>query len=380
MFPYLFVFIVSIFSTYLAEKFIKGKSKILFLFFSVIAVLFPSLLAGFRDVGIGTDTLVYVESVWKQVVPMNSLHDLIRSYNQERFDVEFIYLLINYVASRFGHGIFNIFFLTNFIVILFIYLSAYDNRKRAPMWLIMFMFLFGFYNLSLNLVRQFIAVAISVYCVKYIEQKSWWKILLSLILLKFTHSTAIFYVVFVGIYLLSLLQYKLKPLILITISIGASVFFLFLDYILLFAVASGLLPAKYAAYESGDAILSIWSLVLYNVLLLLILVFSYVFYRRNKQIKTQLMAYSYSKFYGIIILLTALMSQYAFRLSYYFFMVCDCIFIPRALVLLKKKSKKWYYLSLFVTLFLVVFIWYIYYVRNNSAETYPYKSRILGII
>ena len=72
MLPYLFVFAISIFSTYLAQLCYNRNNKFLFVLFSAVAILTPALLAGFRDSGIGTDTEIYVDDIWNQFKHINS--------------------------------------------------------------------------------------------------------------------------------------------------------------------------------------------------------------------------------------------------------------------------------------------------------------------
>lgn len=191
---YLFVFFISVLFTYLAQK--SVSQKLFFYLFSIIAILFPSLLAGFRNSGIGTDTLVYVDKIWYNMLHINSFIEFINAYYNGIFDEssEFIYLLINWGTSKLGNDVQWIYFTTNLCVILPIYCAIYDHRKKGPMWLSMTIFLLLYYNSSLNLVRQSIALALCVYSYKYLEQGQWFKALIGSVIIMNTHNTGIFYI------------------------------------------------------------------------------------------------------------------------------------------------------------------------------------------
>lgn len=376
MLPYLFVFAISIFSTYLAQLCYNRNNKFLFVLFSAVAILTPALLAGFRDSGIGTDTKVYVDDIWNQFKHINSWGQFYKYYIDEDFDdIEFVYLVLNYIASLFGRDVGLIYFLSNFVVVLLIYLAAFDNRERVSMWFIMFVFLFGYYNQSLNLVRQSIALAMGVYFFKYLENKQWIKLIISLIIIKYTHNTGIFYIGFVGAYLLAVGKYKLKPLILL-ITLFCSVFiFLYFDFIVGFFVLSGILPQKFLYYLSGDEV-DYTSLFIFHFIISMILLTIYIYNSKSDQ-KEELLSYAFLNLLGSILILTSLVSIWSFRVAFYFLFLSECLFLPRAFYIMKEKYKLEYLLMLVVTIFLIVTVWYKVIIVNNDNDTYPYNSEFL---
>lgn len=68
MWPYLFVFSISILSTQIATIGINRNNKVVFYCFSIIALSFPILLAAFRDDRIGTDMQSYVMDYFEALV------------------------------------------------------------------------------------------------------------------------------------------------------------------------------------------------------------------------------------------------------------------------------------------------------------------------
>ncbi|WP_333854531.1 EpsG family protein [Epilithonimonas sp.] len=374
MLPYLLIFFISIFCTFLAEKTVD-KNKILFFFFSAIAVLAPSLLAGFRDSGVGTDTKIYVDRVWGVFKHVNDWNQFYKYYTRDAFsDIEFVYLLLNFIGSRFGEKVNIIYFITSFVITLLVYLSAFENRKKSSMWLVMFIFLFGYYNQSLNLVRQTIALGIGLYGFKYLEDRKWIKVILLLILLKYTHNTGIFYIGFAGAYLLSVLKYKAKYITLI-ITLFCSIFiFIYFDFLIGFLVLSGILPSKFLFYLSGDTI-DYTSLFIFHFIISIILMTIYVF-KINSLEKDSLLSFAFINLLGSILILTSLVSVWSFRVAFYFLFISECLFLPRALYLMRNKRLE-YIIMMITIIFLYLFFWNKVYIINNDNDTYPYKSEII---
>lgn len=380
MIIYLAVFLISIYSTWIAEKSIKQKP--IFFFFSCIAILTPTILAGCRDSGIGTDTLIYVDEYWYRIVNTRGWDDFIKSYNQEVFDsIEPVYLFINWIASLFGNEVQWAYFMTNLSVILPIYCATYDNRKKAPMWLSMTIFLFLYYNASLNLVRQSIALAFCIYSYKYLEQKKWIRLSIWCVIIINAHNTGIFYILFVFIHIVwnVIKKGKLRTSLLILLSTALPVLLTFFNYIILIAVAIGTLPSKYLMYISeedeenvGKSLALIYAIIFLTILLCRR-------YSSNITKKEFISYVLYNKLFGLILFCASLISKWAYRISYYFNYPVDCIFLPQAIYSLRKKNKKLYHIITFLFTFFLIVMWYWLIVIRKEHATIPYKSKLLGI-
>lgn len=126
---YIIVFLFTTFFTYVAQRTVT--QKVFFYFFSALAVLSPAMLAGFRDSGIGTDTLIYVDHVWTKVLLVPAWDDFMYSYSNKDFqDIEFFYLLLNWLVSQISTDVHSIYFAANLVVIYFVYRAAYDKRTK----------------------------------------------------------------------------------------------------------------------------------------------------------------------------------------------------------------------------------------------------------
>ena len=336
---YLFVFIVSVFCTFLAQKWVKTKP--LFLFFSAIAILFPSALAGFRDIGIGTDTIVYSRDIFYLVKSQHySFVGFLKNYtNNEYQGLEFVYLLLNYLVSIFFNEVGWFHFFANLIVVLFFYLAAYDNRRKASMWMVMLFFLFLFYNASLNIMRQSMAVAMSLYAFKHIENKEWIKSVIWLVIIFNTHSSGIFFAFLFIVHWLSYLKKRrLSTALQVTLAAATSLFFIYFNSMLTLLVVFSDRFVKYSQLYANENKTAVGkTFLVFYILILFIMMFSkkQVYEKQFRNISF----YIYCKILGILFFLTSLISVTASRISWYL-NVLDCIFIPRVLHDISLKNKR----------------------------------------
>ena len=384
MIIYLFVFLLSTIFTYIAESNLK-KAKTnfpLFVFLSIAAILCPVLLATFRDPGVGTDTLGYVQEVWNQFTRLGNINNILYAYqNGEFYDFEIVYLLINAIAIIFGNDIHWLYFITSLFIILPIYIAIYNNRHRAPMWIGMIFFLLLYYNYSLNMVRQSVALAFCIYSFKYVEQKKWIKLFIWLLIIINTHNTGIFYLLFIAIYLISYIPSKyLKNILLFISYFSIILIFSAFDFLLIISVSWGIISDKYLIYltNNNQTDLDLTTTIEY----LFIILISYISLQilRKKIIQyNEVNNYIKYEFLGTLLFCAALISQWAFRLSFYFNYPIDCLFLPRMFMLVKCRSKSLYQLLLLITIGFLLLVWYWTTVITKVNEVYPYKSELLGI-
>lgn len=371
-------------STYIAEKNIRNKFS--FIFFSIITILLPSLLAGFRDPGIGTDTLIYVDRIWHNIQYIHDWRDFVYAYQQKMFDdIEIGYLFLNLVASLFGHDVYLIYFLANFVVILLVYLTAYNYRKRVPMWLIISMFLFLYYSLSLNLVRQSIALATGLYSFKFLEQRDWVKLSIWVIITLMAHNTGIFFLFFIGLYwIYSQFNSSNKRKIFLYVTFICTILlFVYLQQIILLFVSWRLIPAKFLSYMSNEnAGQGGRSALVLNAALFLILGYIKVFInKRNYNMQQQkLINFAwFAKLISLLLFALTFVSLWCYRIAYYFSFTVDILLIPMAIQLIKFKNKSRYTFLIILVHFIVVFMWLWLIVYKNENEIIPYKSALLGL-
>lgn len=162
MITYIVVFLFTIVFTYFAQKSIE-KSRFLFLFFSTCVLVIPSLFAAFRDITVGVDVRVYECYVFQQAKSVNSLSDLLSISKLEPF-----FVILNYISSLVSDKINFALFVIQFSVLFFAYVAIVRVRDIVPMWIMMLLFMLGYYNLSFNLMRQCIAITYIMFAYTYL--------------------------------------------------------------------------------------------------------------------------------------------------------------------------------------------------------------------
>lgn len=186
MAPYIIVILLTTFFSFLAQKAIN-RSKALFVLFSFFVLFVPSLFAAFRDITVGVDVRVYECYVFQQARSVNSLSDLLSISKLEPF-----FVFINYISSRLSDKINVALFFIQLSVMFFAYLSIVRMRDSVPMWIMMLLFMLGYYNLSFNLMRQCIAITYIMFAYTYLlKDDKILKFILIGSMAFFMHKTAI---------------------------------------------------------------------------------------------------------------------------------------------------------------------------------------------
>lgn len=375
MIIYICVFILSITFTYFAEK---SRNKINFILCSVVAILFPSILAGIRDSGIGTDTQVYVDSSWYiiETYANQPITIFIKDILNGDVQLEIAYNLIGYCIAFLGGNIHWFYFILNFIVLLFVYLTINDNKHNASMSLMMFVFLFTFYNISLNLVRQSLALSICLYAYKYIEKKQWKNFIIFQVFAMLTHNTAFFFILVIPFhFLLESKRTVLNKYFVYAILLITPFAFSLSDIIISYLVLVGFLPIHFLNYTTQNAenMIVRSALVVYLCLWLTM----YIGAKYSKISIFNARKYLSFYFFSSELFFSSYFSQFAFRISYYFSYLSNIIFIPRLIRLMISKNRPVGLIFKWVICALIIFYWYWSIVVHNGNETIPYKSKIL---
>lgn len=335
----------------------------------------PILIAGLRDLGVGTDTRIYTGYYWGE-----ASHCSLSALFDDSADFEGIdkgYLLLNMFCHLFSDDVWVILFVSSVITFFFVFLGVEKLKHRYDFkyWIFAFYFLFIYYNQTFNYMRQFCALAMVFCAFGCYLKKEYYACLILLLFAYFFHSSSLVFLLIPAMYLLAGAKSKTLRL---SIEWGIVVFFIcilfFFWKILAIAVDLGLVLSVYGdrygngtEYEPGQ--------IDYSNILLYIVNFVFIIYAGFKKILNR-MDYNFVLMLHIVYGLTySLMtiSTYLFRISYYFGIVEMAYMV---IILSSKKFPKLFSLSYYIIL---VICWYYYFIYHNSCETYPYKSFILGI-
>jgi hypothetical protein len=281
--------------------------------------------------------------------------------------IEPLYLLLAQIATWSENDLAMLLFLSHLIIITCFYIGFYRLKKYSPVWLSVFLFCFLIYNMSLQLSRQMISIAIVFLGATFLLEKKILIFSVSLLLAICFHRSAI-----LGALLIPFL-YTNNRKIVIGIFISIAIFFSAFNYLLPLIKTIGL--EKFVKYgEVGaerEGRLSISELLLH-----LIFLGSFLILSRKKL--DHIRNVSWLFICEFILNLFQLRSAFLGRIGYYLY-VFYIPFLPHVVFLnYENKIKNKPVRVAGIMLFIIAY-WAYVYIYSRAAATYPYTSAILGI-
>ena len=201
---YLVCFALSVLFAYLAQR---TKSRRNFYLLSVVSIALPVLLAGFRHYGVGIDTMNYYvkDLYWAGALKADSLWECLKGCFTKGYGDPLFALLMGIVAQTTGS--FTAFLVVaQAVIIIGVYIGVYRHRKYINPAFVLSIFYLFFFNSSLNVMRQYMAMAVLFAFLADIPQKKWWRYLVGLCIAFMLHSTAIIGIGPLALY--AVLEYK----------------------------------------------------------------------------------------------------------------------------------------------------------------------------
>lgn len=373
MIIYVISFAVSCFIIYLAEK---NKDKTLSTILLWLAILVTAVVAGLRADTIGTDIRTYVEPMYSLAKQSNSYVEFLNSsffkeyVNMKISSFEPGYSLFVYiVAKSVGSLAANLFF-TQLFINTFILFGIWHFRDKMNVWLGMLVFYTLFYNESLNMIRQWMAMSVLIYGFKYLVEQRWGSYLLCVLFATTFHSSGLVGILFLLVYyllsvvndnakiLVSLSSRKISLKVTITVLVTTLLAFLFLNTQVISTLLNGIGKSDYVAgYMKNEICFSLIRLL--NVLPMVLL---YIF--RNKTIKKDA-----RYFFAITVFSSIAVAQFSTVTTFGgrildFFTMYNVYTMP----LLTKNSKA----LKFLVIVYCIFYWWYYIVFLRYNETVPY--------
>lgn len=345
----------------------------------VIGLLFPILLATFRDTTIGSDVEYYVVPYFKSACAINGFSDYVAYIGKGQTDLA--YAMINYIISRFTHDISFLFFVVQTIIVGFVFAGFWHMRGKAYPWLSMLFYYLLFYNMSLSTVRQSCALAISFCAVciafRYSFSKSQMIKIVGLIFLAILfHSSA----VFTFVVLLICLLFERKKIKLTTFVIGATVICLIFGVFFneFMPVLLGIISLVNIKYTNTFFLLtdnvgaSGYKSII--IMALIVLFFQLIINKRKvnqmKCIDNALMGFDI-----VYILSMLFLSKIAFtvRLLYYIQVLWPLSFGQINIIFGGKKANR--IISTVILILIALTYWTYFYVIGGVHGTFPYLFR-----
>ncbi len=231
-------------------------SKLSLLFIVVINII----VFGLRDIGVGTDTLVYIDIYFYIASSLESIYDIAFFSNFDKG-----YMLFAYIASSFGNDSRLLLFFTELFIITFMTLGLFELKKTLKYnitWFMLF-FIFLYQRETINLMRQFCAMSLLFYGYSLYLQKKNVHYFVCQILAYFFHSSSVIFIIVPLTHFVSQMDTRIKFLYL---GLGAFVLMIFVflfHHILPIINTLGLLRESY--FDSYGASSSIEGLELFSL-------------------------------------------------------------------------------------------------------------------
>ena len=344
--------------------------------FSAISILLPVLLAGFRDFSSGTDTLNYLNQdyYWGGFMKEGSFSAYLDYYYATGLREDLFPIYVGSIAALTGN--FRVFLLiSHLIIITGVYVGAFRFKHHAQPELILLLFYLLYFNNSLNIMRQFMALAVVFAFFADLEKHEllyYLRYFLVVAIMTQIHSiTMVFYVP--GIFMLLLYSGKdrkpsvqIRTVILCSFIILVTVFFKPLVNMIL---DTPILSGRYAYYFNHAGVGQMSTVRL--CLLLLELGGILLLYRKLNEKNSCFHFYllNFIAFFAVQLLAPSLYDGRRLTLYFAFANMVTIAMLPPCL------EKKWQRRLANITIIcLATAYWYHTYVLGNASETFPYLS------
>ncbi len=241
---YMLIYIVAGFFFYLADKEISSNRDRKSIKFLAAGVIVLCLFAATRGENVGTDMQVYAIPLYNNTKALNSLATIL----SQDLRIEKIYYILAYISSHFFGRIEVFLFTLELLVFLPVTICIYKERKKIRMVVAMTFFMLLYYPMSLNAMRQSIAVAFLLLAISFfLNKKKLWSLVLSVVSIYF-HSSAIIGIIILAIIIgISKIRKTIAKFITAIASVGFGFVFATRWYsIANSAIQIGLLPIKYS--------------------------------------------------------------------------------------------------------------------------------------
>lgn len=317
--------------TFIGDIFTKHKNSKNILFIWII-VLF--IISAFRY-QIGKDYINHAWAGWT-IVNSKDIYEIILYIKNSGIEIGGMVVgyILNFIFHNYQCYIIGLSLIE--CVLLYNCIIRYSEKKYYILSLLVFYF--SFYLQSLNISRQYVAVLICMYSFRYIEEKSFGRFLIIILVAYLFHRSAI---VFLVAYLFQYITINKKNIIIISgiVLIGS---FIFKDLLSFLVNITGLYDTYTFESRSGT-----FNGILISLIYFLPIIYIYIVGKNKFNLKDELLFKIY--FWGVIFYLYSSQFFYFNRISLYF-----RIFFIFAILLVFKYSKFSINKKVFLYLYLIL--------------------------
>ena len=379
MVVYLFMFISCSLCAGLVQHFYKNKKRILSTFFAILAVFIPSIIAGIRNINVGTDIKVYGIYMFN----IARSHSIIGYFGIVGTG-DILYSFLNILTSLLSDNIHVLLFIIQFINCSIVFIAIFKERENIHMSLSYFIFLSTLYFRQLNLLRQGLALSFVLLAFVLFKNKKIKSTIFCMIIASLFHATAILAIPLFVIYKYVKDDNKNDnysesyKYFLVAIYISLILVFVFFKPLFNIILNSGILPSKYTLEYFERYFNSV--IELDNLGTFFKLAWCVIYLLAIKYIKKANEIKDYRFFLHIASIDFILWNfniyvKYIDRISFYYGYIYALFFVPNLYKLFKNDFLNRNIANLIVIVMFFAY-WYLRFVFQNAGNVYPY---IIGI-
>lgn len=361
----IFLYYFIIFFTFLlvsfSELILMTKYRMFSVLMYCVAFIFPWFVASNRF-GIGTDYFNYV-GLYKELTHNNNL-----LYTIQKFNVEPGWIFLNYIVKYIFSNVQYLFVISSFLTLVFFFMAIYRYKERISMGISIFILFATTYNLSFNITRQTLAMAILLFSIKYIEEKKLAKFLACVILAASFHYTSLLYLPIYWLIELKSRNWDSSKKVLFYLTF--LLFIVFFDSIVSFMSNISDDFSKYSSYQiNSNSEMGFGNIIIRFPLILIIL----INYKRLKQKDPLINQLTNVYFISVVLYFLSYLGPHLDRIAFYYEMTQILIF--PCIVRIQQSLLMKYSIFVFITLYYILdFTSRI--IINNSGETIPYVFKL----
>lgn len=357
MIVYYIVFLISSFFLYVGERKTDNSKSAKILW--ALAGIIPALLAGVRAESVGSDTSGYIKLIHDMCSNNVNWKLIIGSYQ-----CEIGYYFINFIVTRITESFQVFLFIIQLLILVPVLYACKDNEDLIEPHLSYLFFLMLFYNRSLNMCRQSIAISFCMFSVRYIRKQKFSKFAICIVLAMSIHRIAfVFFALYIMTYFLLKKEGTFYKFVFLVIAGGLLAFY---QIIINKLMSLGYIGSHYSYYvNGGNQNISSVELGIKCLFITLILLNRKNLCKKNSWNNI----FIFFLVLDILVYCLGFYANYAQRISYYigFF---EIYLVPQISNCVKKKQR----IVTRIILLLIAFAFsYIYYGVNGCDGTVPYK-------
>lgn len=377
MLVYLLSFLVSLVLIGFTEK----KHKAVFSIAAAVAVLIPCMVAALRADSVGTDIGVYVRPMFENARNADSFSMYWNSswfsdwHYKYVYEHEFGFAALLYGVTRLTGSMGCVLFSIQAFTVVPVFLALALDRKKAPVWPGMLVYYLLYYNSTLNMMRQWMAMGVLLLAFQLLLRKKYPGCLVLFCVAFSFHYSALIFLPIVAVWWF-LGRFHKRVLVQGSIALSTKTLMVFvifglgilvllnLKLILQLVISLGL--SRFTNYLKGGALSLMLGQLVLRMPVLCITLLSWKHLRK---------ATAEAPFFLTMLLLDLLAAQivsiakYALRISYFF--ACFSILLVPYLFKYQRSRFEKTAAALSLTGFYVLY-WFYFYVYTGAHETFPY--------